>query len=269
MDTPQPQPQPAGAQPTQLEEDFARQSETPSWRALLSRPSALVSIVVALLLAGVVVYLEFVDPHAGLPIPEVSYALMPNEGKTTGVPIAIKLNQVTVFEIDDPMEGGAGASRTPAIVERLQNAVSDLRANPGKAVTYVTEGGNTEIVLQNVDGTERRLLIRIAEGDLALTGNVAQDRVARVWAERLTDALKVLAFGEAPEFSKGTDYGNAIESLYALAKAGGRVSKGSLDDAFAQLNDSQRLALETVPALPAASEPPPMPDAKMPQVSIK
>lgn len=267
MDTPQPQP--AGNQPTHIEEDFARQQEKTSLRAILARPSSLAAIGLGLVLAAVVVYLEFVDPHADLPVPQVSYALLPNQGKTTGVPIAIKLNQVTVFEIDDPMEGGAGASRAPAIVERLQNAVSDLRKNPGKAVTYITESGSTEIVLQNVDGTERRLLIRLEEGDLALAGNIEQARLARVWAERLTDALKVLAFGEAPEFSTGTDYGTAIESLYALARTGGRVSKGSLDDAFAQLNDSQRLALETVPLLPAAPEAPAMPDPKMPQVSIK
>ena len=47
--------------------------------------------------------------YTDLPIPEVSYALMPNEGKTAGVPIRIKLNQIVVFEINDPIDGGAGA----------------------------------------------------------------------------------------------------------------------------------------------------------------
>jgi hypothetical protein len=89
--------------------------------------------------------------------------------------------------------------------------------------------------------------------------------LARVWSERLTDSLKVLGFGEAPEFSTGTDFGNALETMYASAKAAqSAVSKGTLDDAFTQLNDSQKLALETVPALPPDSLP-----EEMPQVILK
>ncbi len=247
---------------------FTEQEKPKSWKTSLSQPAALGALIIGLAIAGFVVYLEFGNPDAGLPAPEVSYALLPNEGRTAGVPIAIKLNQIAIFVIDDPMEGGSGASRAPQLVERLQNAVSDLKEHPGKAITYLTEGEYPEIVLQNMDGTERRVLIRLTEGDVTLAGGVDSKRLVRVWAERLTDSLKVLGFGEAPEFSTGTDFGNALETMYTSAKAQkSSISKGALDEAFGKLGDAQKLALETIPLLPAAPEE--SAPEELPQVNLK
>ena len=265
MSTPNPHPV---AGPGASDLGFAEPPKPASWKSALSQPAILAAIAIGLGIAGLVLYLEFGNPDAGLPVPQVSYTLLPNEGRTSGVPMAIKLNQIAVFVIDDPMEGGTGASRAPELVERLQNAVSDLKLHPGKAITYLTEGEYPEIVLQNMDGTERRVLIRLTEGDVALSGGIDPKRLVRVWAERLTDSLKVLGFGEAPEFSTGTDFGNALETMYASAKAAKNlVSKGALDDAFTQLNDSQKLALETVPALPPA--PADTAPEQLPQVQLK
>jgi hypothetical protein len=265
MSTPNAAPAP-GPQGSDL--GFAEPVKPRSWKAALSQPAVLGALVIGIAIAGLVAYLEFGNPDAGLPAPEVSYALLPNEGRTSGVPIAIKLNQIAVFVIDDPMEGGAGASRAPELVERLQNAVSDLKQHPGRAITYLTDGVYPEIILQNMDGTERRVLIRLTEGDVTLAGGIDPKRLARVWAERLTDSLKVLGFGEAPEFSVGTDFGNAIETLYASAQAAeGTISKGALEQAFTKLTDAQKLALETVPLLPAAQ--PENAAEEMPQVQLK
>ncbi len=265
MSTPNPRP---AAGPPVSELGFAEPQKPSSWKSALSQPAMLAAIVLVLGIAGLLLYLEFGNPDAGLPVPQVSYSLQPNEGRTAGVPIAIKLNQIAVFVIDDPMEGGAGASRAPQLVERLQNAVSDLKQHPGKAITYLTDSEYPEIILQNMDGTERRVVIQLTEGDVILAGGVDPKRLARVWAERLTDSLKVLGFGEAPEFSTGTDFGNALETMYASARAAqSPVSKGTLDNAFTQLNDAQKLALETVPVLPTA----PVDNApeELPQVNLK
>jgi hypothetical protein len=262
MSTPNPQP---AAGPGASDLAFAEPPKPSNWKTALSQPAVLTAIVLGIGIIGLILYLQFGNPDSGLPAPQVSYTLLPNEGRTSGVPMAVKLNQIAVFVINEPMEGGSGASRAPELVERLQNAVSDLKVHPGKAITYLTDGEYPEIVLQNMDGTERRVLIRLTEGDVALAGGIDPKRLARVWSERLTDSLKVLGFGEAPEFSTGTDFGNALETMYASAKAAqSAVSKGTLDDAFTQLNDSQKLALETVPTLPPDSLP-----EEMPQVILK
>ena len=227
---------------------FADQVKKPTLKSRLSQP---VSIAAISLLAGVmafVAYLEFGRLQADLPTPEVSYTLLPSEGKTEGVPIAIKLNQIALFVVDDPMEGGAGAARARRIVDTLQQAVMDLKEEPGKVITLDEQGPLPAILQQEHDGTRRKVLVQLTQGDLTLAGETDAKRLSRVWAERLTDALKVIAFGEAPEFSIGTDFGNAIETLYATAREqGGSISDGSIENAFSRLSDGERLVLETVP----------------------
>jgi hypothetical protein len=106
------------------------------------------------------------------------------------------------------------------------------------------------IVISRPDGTERRTLVQLDAGDLTLVGESDGKRVARVWAERLTDSIKVYIFGEPPKFSKGTAFGDSIDALYATAlQHGGAISKSSLDFAFASLNDRQKQALENLPVL--------------------
>ena len=241
-----PKPAPAGGK---SDFTFADQVKKPTLKARLSQPVSIAAIALALGVIAFIVYLEVGRVRADLPTPEVSYTLLPNEGKTGGVPIAIKLNQIAVFVVDDPIQGEAGAARAKKIVAILQQAVMSLKDEPGKVITLDEETPMPAIVQQEHDGTQRTVIVQMMPGDLALAGETDAKRLARVWAERLTDALKLIAFGEAPEFSIGTDFGSAIETLYAIARERhGWISQSSLDDAFGVLTDGERLVLETVPS---------------------
>jgi hypothetical protein len=229
---------------------FGEDLEDHSWKAMIFRPFTLAA---AALLLGVLLFVAFLEERSidrSLPLPEVTYSLQRNEGVTSGVPIAIKMNQITVFLIDDPMQGGTGAERAKEVVASLQGAVQMLQNQPGRTVTLDINAELPAIVIARPDGTERRTLIQLQPGDLTLVGETDGKRVARVWAERLTDAIKVFVFGEPPKFSKGTEFGDSLDAMYATAmQHGGAISKSSLDFAFASLNDRQKLALETLPIL--------------------
>ncbi|MEX2300487.1 MAG: hypothetical protein WD733_06100 [Bryobacterales bacterium] len=227
---------------------FGEDLEDHSWKAMIFQPLTLA--VAAVVVGGLLVwaYLEQNSVDRTLPVPEISYALQRNEGVTTGVPVAIKMNQITVFLIDDPMEGGAGAERAKQIVSHLETTVAMLQTQPGRTVTLDIDRELPEIVISKPDGTERRSIVELLPGDLTLVGETDGKRVARVWAERLTDAIKVCVFGEPPKFSKGTEFGDSLDALYATAlEQGGAISKGSLDSAYALLDDRQKQALETLP----------------------
>lgn len=234
---------------------FGEDLEDHSWKALIFRPFTLAA---ATLLVGVLLFVAFLEERSidrSLPLPEVSYTLQRNEGVTAGVPIAIKMNQVTVFLIDDPMEGGTGAERAKQVVGSLQATVQLLQNQPGRTVTLDIDSELPSILIAKPDGTERRVIVQLQPGDLTLVGETDGKRVARIWAERLTDAIKVFVFAEPPKFTKGTEYGDSLDAMYATAmQRGGAISKGSLDFAFASLNDRQKLALETLPILRPAAE---------------
>ena len=228
---------------------FTEQVKKPSAKSVFSQPVTIAAIVLTMAVVGFVLYLE-AGNHSSLPDIEVSYELLPNEGKTDGVPIAIKLNEIAVFVISDPLEGGSGAARAQSVVENLQESVTILKDEPGKIITLDEAGAFPTIVQQSKDGTNRRLLINITEEDLKIASETNPKRLARVWAERLTDTVKLIAFGEAPEYSSGTEFGDAMGTLYVAARQkGGSVSQGSLDEAFEILNDGQKLVLATVPTL--------------------
>jgi hypothetical protein len=229
---------------------FGEEFEDRSWQAMIFRPFTLAA---AALVVGVLLVVGFLEERSidrSLPLPEVSYSLQRNEGVTSGVPIAIKMNQVTVFLINDPMEGGTGAERAKQVVASLQSTLQMLQNQPGKTVTLDIDSELPSIVISKPDGTERHTIVQLQPDDLKLVGEADGKRVARVWAERLTDAIKVFVFAEPPKFSKGTEFGDSLQAMYAAAlQRGGAISKGSLDFAFAALNDRQRMALETVPIL--------------------
>ncbi len=227
---------------------FDKRVKKPTLKSVLKQPITIAATLLVLGIVGLVMYLERGD-MTNLPEPDVTYTLLPtNQGLTDGVPVTIKLNKIALFVVDDPMEGGAGASRAKDTVEKLKRVVEVLKENPGKVITLDESYNRMAIVQQNHDGTERQLIIRLSKGDLTLAGETDEKRLARVWAERLTDSLKVIAFGEAPEFSTGTEFGDAIEALYALARQRyGTISQEALDGALELLTDPQRLALETVP----------------------
>lgn len=232
---------------------FAEQVKKPTAAAILKQPVTIAAIVLMIAVFSLVAYLEYGGNRSRLPEIIVSYTLLPNEGRTEGVPIAIKLNEIAVFVVNDPLQGGGGAARAQSIVDNLQQSVSILKEEPGKTITLDESGDLPAIVQQNKDGTERRALIQLTQADLTLASETDAKRLARLWAERLTDSVKLIAFGEAPEYSRGTEFGDALETLYAASRAqGGAVSEGSLGDAFENLNDGQRLVLETVPPRPAS-----------------
>ncbi len=212
-------------------------------------------LLVAVVIAGVV-FLERGEVDRELPPPEVSYELLRNEGRTAGVPIAIKLNQIAVFMISDPMEGGTGADRSKQIVAALERGIEVMRAEPGRRITLDTSGPMPAIVQSRPDDSDRSVLVQLTEGDRILSGDTEVKRLARLWAERLTDTLKVLMFGEPPKFTIGTEFGSALEALYVGAMGEmGMVSKANLDAAFANLSDDQKSALETLPQLPPLETP--------------
>jgi hypothetical protein len=241
-------PAPSAAPKGQEKFVFGEDLEDHSWKAMIFQPLTLA--VAAVVVGGLLVwaYLEQNSIDRTLPVPEVTYDLQRNEGVTAGVPVAIKVNQVTVFLIDDTMEAGAGAERAKQIVSNLQTTLAMLQDQPGRTVTLDIDRELPEIVISKSDGTERRAIVELQPGDLTLVGETDGKRVARVWAERLTDAIKVFVFGEPPKFSTGTAFGDSLEALYATAlQRSGAISKGALDVAYAELNDGQKLALETLP----------------------
>jgi hypothetical protein len=234
---------------------FGEELEDHSWKAMIFRPFTLAA---AALVVGVLLFVAFLEERSidrDLPLPEVTYELQRNDGVTAGVPIAIKMNQVTVFLIDDPMEGGAGAERAKQVVANLQKTFAMLQNQPGRTVTLDINSELPAIVISKPDGTERQTIVQLEPGDLKLLGETDGKRVARIWAERLTDGIKVFVFGEQPKFTKGTEFGDSLQAMYATAmKRGGAISKGSLDFAFATLNDQQKLALQTLPNLTPTTE---------------
>jgi hypothetical protein len=248
----------ASSDPARSSESFiiGEDLEDHSWKARIFRP---ITMIAAALVIGVLLLIAFLEQRSiggDLPVPQVSYTLLRNEGKTEGVPIAIKVNQVTVFLIHDPIQDGAGASRARQVQERLQATLEMLRTSPGKTMTLDIDSPLPSIVLSRPDGTERRTIVQLEPGDLALAGDTDGKRVARVWAERLTDVIKVFVFGEPPKFTTGTEFGDSLETMYSTAqKHGGAISKGSLDFAFAALSDHQKQVLENIPVLTPELQP--------------
>ena len=60
--------------------------------------------------------------------------------------------------------------------------------------------------------------------------------LARIWAERLTDAMRLLIFGEPPEFSRDSPFGSALDTLYVNAAAeAGALTTNALNEAFEEL----------------------------------
>jgi hypothetical protein len=235
---------------------FEKQAGKKPVESTITKPVLVIAVAVIAILAGVVYYLETARSDAGLPPPAVSYTLLPNQGRTGGVPIAIKLNRIAVFMIDDPIAEGSGAVRARQLVEQMQLLVNDLYENPGHVITISHEGGLPSVVEDPQPGQPLKTWVQMTDGDLAVAGETDSKRLVRLWAERLTDTLKVLVFAEDPEFTKETDFGKALLALLEAAKdEHGQVSAASLEESFGALPDQQRLVLETLPVMaPAPSE---------------
>ena len=242
------------AAPRPLKQDgaeftFADRAKAETFQAILRRPVTLAAATLVVAIGVFVAYLESGRLEFELPVPEVSYTLLPNQGRTSGVPIAIKLNQIAVFMVNDPLEGGGGAARAQELVDRVQRSIDRAVAERGKSLRIDNETGNLPaIVLTEDDGSGKEVLIQMTQEDLALAGDTDAKRVARIWAERLTDTLRVTAFAEPPKFTKRTEFGSALEALYAAARDERGIIRGSsLNDSFEALPPRQKLALETLP----------------------
>ena len=211
-------------------------------------PPALIVFIVGVIAVGLAVwYLIGTTGSGALPLPTVSYTAMPGDSKAKGTPVVIKMDQFALFLIDDPAPPGGPGSRTSQIVSALNRSVqlakqsNEIRYQvdrfQGQAVIFMTDEQKTG---------DTKELVTITEGDLALAGETDGVRLASQWAERLTDVVRILLFGDPPTFTKGTEFGEALQTMYKAAAGSNRkVTKRSLDAAFQKLMPSQRRALES------------------------
>jgi hypothetical protein len=242
----------SASSPSQVEDpddfQFAARAQGRNWKTVLKQPLTIAAFLLTLGVVGLILYLEGGSIYVERPEPEVSYELLANEGLTDGVPIAIKVNHVTVFRISDSMAGGGGANRAKEVQANLEAVIADLEEQPGRTITIDLDTAELPIIIQTKsDGSESRVLVELSPDDLILAGTEDAKWLARIWAERITDALKVFMFGEPPNFTQGTEFGAALTLMYDLAGSEGPVSKGSLDDAYEGLSEPSRLALAEFP----------------------
>lgn len=253
--SPSASPQPATEQSQQLA-SLESGSKGESFKQILRKPATVVAFVLGLAVLGIVFLLQQDPATLILSVPEARYELLRNEGRTEGVPIAIQLGPLTVFEISDPLAGGAGAVRAKQVVENLSAALADLQNSPGRVMTIQPAGedGLPSIVQkEDSDSAASLEIVRVTPDDMLLAGTDDAKLLARVWAERLTDTIRLLLFGEPPEFSRETAFGGALDTLYVNARAEvGRLTTEALSTAFDELSDELRQALTTFPALTAA-----------------
>ncbi|MCB1020891.1 MAG: hypothetical protein H6509_09040 [Bryobacterales bacterium] len=250
---------------------FGERAKGKTFKETLKQPVFVAAFLLFLGIIGLIFYLERGRINVELPPPEVTYELLPNQGLTEGVPIAIKINQVSVFQIDDPMQGGS-AARAKEVVAAIQGAVQDLVDEPGRVVTLDVDSSELPAIVQdNPNGGGRRVLIQLTQGDVTLSGQTDPKWLARSWAERVTDAFKVFVFGEAPMFSVASDYGEALQTMHTAAlQERGAISLGSLNRAYDEMPDAEKSKLANFPPPdpPAKGTPGATPDAKMPHAGL-
>jgi hypothetical protein len=241
---------PATAQSSDPESDSQR-----NWKETLKKPSSIISIVLGIAVLGLVVWLQQRSISIDLPAPVVTYEILPNEGLTDGLPVAIKLNHVAVFRISDPLSGSGGAERAKEIVANLEGAIADLEEAAGREITLGERDDFPTIIQSASDGSGMRLIVQLTADDLILAGSDSAKGVSRLWAERLTDSLKVMMFAEAPEFTANTEFGEALVAMYMGARSErGAMSGNSLDESFEALEEEQKGVLAQLPPRPELVE---------------
>jgi hypothetical protein len=127
--------------------------------------------------------------------------------------------------------------------------VQDLVDEPGRVITLDTESSELPAIVQNnPDGSGRRVLVQLTQGDVTLSAQTDPKWLARNWAERVTDALKVFVFGEPPIFSIATDFGQALERMHSMAmEERSAISLGALNRAYEGLPDAEKSKLANFP----------------------
>ncbi len=250
------QPTPTATPPTELDESrleefhtLEEQNREQSFKEIMRRPVSIAALSLGLGVVALVAYLERGSFQIELQPPPVSYELLSNDGLTEGVPIAIKMGNVALFKIDDPMQGG-GANRAKEIVATLEQTIVEMKQNPkSNILTLDVESAKLPAIIRTgVDGEQKHLIIQLTEGDVLLSGQKDEKWVARVWAERLTDSLKLFVYGQEPRETMASEFGEALATLYVRAREErGAVSKGSLEKAYQSLTDVQKSALVSFP----------------------
>lgn len=242
------EPQPPASPASQGKEgallDGQGSEKSSTWKDQLKRPAVVAAIILGLGVVGLVAWLESGSVYVDLD-PVVERELMTNLGLTEGVPVAIKINQATVFMINEP----GGSARTNEVMDNVKAAIESLKQKEGRTVTLDLDSSDLPAIIQTkVDGSERQVIVQLTQEDLTLAGVEDPKFLARVWAERLTDAFKLFIFGEAPEFTEGTPYGEALRAMYSAALVErGAISNGALENAYDELQESERAALATFP----------------------
>lgn len=249
---------PTAAQHSEELQALETGSKGESLRQILTKPVTVVATVMGLLVVAFVFFLQQDPASLRLAAPEPGYELLPNEGLTEGLPIAIHLGPLTVFEISDPAAGGGGADRARQVVENLNAVVTQLMETPGRVITIETggvEGMPTIVQKEFEDSGESLEIVQVTADDLTLAEGNDPKLLARVWAERLTDSLRLLIFGSPPEFSRDTPFGGALDTLYVNATSQeGRLTTDALVNAFEELPDTLREALTSFPPLPPSAD---------------
>ena len=228
--------------------DFVDLAKPRDFKTILKQPLTIAAALLTLGVIGIIIWLQGGAVYVELPPPEVTYELLPNKGLTEGVPIAVKMNDVSIFKVSDPVAGGGGALRAKEIVANVEGAIQDLLDQPGRNIT-IDESGPMPALIQSLpDGTGKRLVVQLTEDDVIVSEQNDAKWLARTWAERLTDSLKVFVFAETPQFTEGSDFGNALITLYYDSKGErGAISGASIDAAYEGLSEEQRFALADFP----------------------
>lgn len=251
--------QPSGVpQPSGELESLASGSKSESLRQILAKPKVFVGIILAIAVLGVVLILQQDPSSLTLELPEAKYELLPNEFRTAGHPIAIHLGPLALFQISDPAAGGAGAMRAKQIVDSLNTAVEELRESPGRVITIDSDAdeGMPRIVQKETSDAEAAFeIVSVTSDDMLLMETDNAKLLARVWAERLVDSLRLLIFAQPPEFSRDTEFGAALDTLYGNAiRESGSLTSDVLAATFEQLPAAQREALTSFPPLPDSAD---------------
>ena len=238
-------------------EALASGSERESLKQTLTKPVALVAMGLGVAIIGLVFYLQQDPRMLTLEIPEVRFELLPNQGVTEGVPIAIRMGHLMLFQISDPVAGAAGAARAKRVVASLSQALDELVANPPRVITIQTgmdEGLPMIVQKEYTDSEEFVEIVSVTADDMVLASTDDAKLLARIWAERLTDAMRLLIFGEPPEFSRDSSFGRALDTLYVnAANEAGALTTEALERAFEGLPiDLQNALTEDPPQPPDA-----------------
>lgn len=227
-------------------------------RQPLSKPVSIIALGLALAVVAAVVFLQHAPSALTLEVPDARYELLPNQGLTAGVPIAIQLGPLTLFEISDPMAGGAGATRAKQVVESLNEVVGELAETPGRVITIDTgaDGGMPRILQkETADAEVAQEIVAVTSDDMILSETEDAKLLARIWAERLTDSLRLLLFGSPPEFSRDTEFGAALDTLHGNAvRESGTVTTDALMKSYEDLPSDLQEALKAFPPLPPPAE---------------